>query len=201
MENNLFEILIFLFIGFSIIQSLLKKKKEEAQKRDNMEREEPPEEYASYHETPHQPQEESQSTEIGDEFEDWRLGGENYSEAKSKTSEYENWYQTAKAPSDFDSRYQPGKDLSESKIEADLKKYEKYNTTEYDPSDYEKKKLSSLYTGDTKTTALDKPPQKKESLKKIRRVKNIRRKLKEPENLKEYITFNEILGKPKALRE
>ena len=205
MENSLFEILIFLFIGFSIIQSLLKKKKEETQKRERMEKEDSVEEYEGYYETPPQPQEESQSTEIGDEFEDWKLGGETYSEPSGQQSQYENWYQTGKqtnkAPSDFDSRYQPGKDLSESKIEADLKKYDSYNTTEYDPANYEKKKLSSLYAGDVKTDALDKPVQQKESLKKIRRVQRIRNKLKEPENLKEYITFNEILGKPKALRD
>ncbi len=31
-------------------------------------------------------------------------------------------------------------------------------------------------------------------------IKNLREKLKDPQSLKEYIVFNEILGKPKALR-
>jgi hypothetical protein len=189
MENNLFEILIFLFIGFSIIQSLLKKKKEEARKREQMENDTAEEQY----ETPQQ--QESQSSEIGDEFEDWKLG--DYS---SQT--FEDYYpKTEKESDNIEDRYQARRDLSESKIEEDLKKYEKYNTTSYDPKEYQKKRLSSFYKGDKETAALDKPPLKKENLQKIRRVKNVRRKLQDPENLKEYITFNEILGKPKALRD
>ena len=182
--DNVFEILIYLFIIISFISSFLKKKK---QQQKPPERERPVEEYNQAEVvTPQANTKEDYDilTELEDFF---KVGNETTPKEKSVPQQQTESSAAMKEQVETDEWHSP------TKSEHTLDRWERKRGEV-------QKILASVDSAIEKKAAMfeDSLIKKEESFTSIALA--VKSKMKTPSILKEYIIFSEILGKPKAMR-
>jgi len=182
--DNVFEILIYLFIIISFISSFLKKKK---QKQKPPVRQQPVDkDYQTEVATPQS--ETKEEYEILTELEDFFKVGEESTTEKESIPQ-----QKTKPASSMEEHVKTDSWHAPTESEHVLDRWER-----------KKSEVQKLLSGvdsaiEQKAAQFEKSLDKKESLYSTLALA-VKSKMKNPSTLKEYIIFSEILGKPKALR-